>query len=84
MKKINERLFLPGSDNIDELKRQLQFAWSPMAQMLNSLFTLYIQDTMPTIPNNATALWIDNTTPGALKYYSVVNFGGTHKKVEMT
>ena len=84
MKKINERLFLPGSDNVDELKRQLQFAWGPMAQNLNSLFTLYVQDTMPTIPKNATGLWIDDTNPVSLKYYMVVNFGGTHKKVEMT
>lgn len=84
MGKINEFLFLGATDNLLDLKRQLQQSWRPMAQMLNTVFTLHVQATMPVLMDNTTGLWIDNTAPAALKYYLVTNFGGTHKKVEMT
>lgn len=81
---INERLFLPADDNITELKRQLQFAWQPMVQMVNSFMTLYVQATLPTIPLNTTALWVNITIPATPTYFLVSNFGGTHKSVELT
>jgi hypothetical protein len=83
MDKIPERLNLPTSQDIDAIKRKLTESWLNMAQLVNNVFTLYAQATMPTIPTNTTALWQDtSTTPD--EYYLVSNFGGEHKLIQLT
>lgn len=76
---VNEVLFL--GNTLDDIKRQLQSAWGPMTQLLNSINRLYAQDAEPTPPNNTLGLWID--TDGGPKYYLTGNFGGTVKSVEV-
>ncbi|MFC2086117.1 hypothetical protein ACFLQ9_00190 [Bacteroidota bacterium] len=41
---------------------------------------IYSQTTEPVIPNNTTAYWHDSTNS---KYYLIVNFAGTQKKLEL-
>jgi hypothetical protein len=82
MTKIQEQLSLPNDGEYGAVRRELVIAWRDMAELVNNLFTIYYQDSMPTIPVNTTSLWVD--TNAGPKYYLVSNFGGTIKKVEMT
>lgn len=84
MANINPVLFMPQTENVTDLKRALQDSWNKLATTVNNINQLYVQATMPTLPENTICLWQDTTlTPN--HYYLVANFGtGTHEAIELT
>ena len=85
MNKIPEHLHIPPT--FDERttrawRRELQYNWMLISQLINACVTLYYQDAEPTIADNTFAMWVD--TNAGPKYYMIANFGGTQKKVEFT